>query len=956
VQCPNIESMLSEHMVWRLISGSLNEFGAQIMLSCSPGYYLMGRRTIKCLANATWEGLEEKSTCKIISCGELPSPPNGKKMGTLTTYGATAIFMCNTGYTLVGSHMRECQANGLWRGDETKCLAITCGHPGNPANGRTNGSEFNLNDVVNFTCNTGYLLHGASRAQCRMNGQWSNPLPVCKVVNCSDPGFVENTIRHSQQRYPESFNYRNTVMYHCKRGFYLLGSSVLTCQSNGFWDRSLPKCLPISCSDPGTPPFSVMLGQKFTNRAVVHYSCSQGRTLVGNATRQCLEDGRWSGSPPYCSGDNPGFCGDPGIPPHGSRLGEEFRHKSLLRFTCEAGYVLIGSSERTCLQNGSWSGTQPVCEAVSCGNPGTPAYARIVFSDGMLFPSSVTYTCWEGYKTSGLTTRHCTTNGTWTGSAPDCIVISCGDPGPIANGIYIGNEFIFNKTVHYRCNPGYVMEPPSSSTLRCSKDGTWNQTKPSCRVIMCGQPPAIRNGRVEGSDLQWGSSVTYSCFEGYQLSSPGIATCEGNGTWRGEIPQCLPVLCGDPGTPAEGFIEGRQFTYKSEVSFYCRPPFLMVGSSRRVCEADGSWSGIQPSCIDPTSNACKDPGTPSYGIPVQAQGFEVGSKIFFRCRKNYHILGSTTRTCLENLTWSGMQPECVAHACRQPETPSHVDVKAIDLPTLGYTLMYTCQDGFYLSGGSEHRTCKADGRWSGKPPVCKVPADVFSLNSGWAGFYEYLGKRQAATVTVNAFNATTSRVNVTLLEQSGVYIKLSGTYKKEENHLLLKVYQIRGPTEQYFSKFKNDNWAMDGYVTAETEKKMFVYQGHIHSKDFGKFQLTRQGLITTDMDLSNPYYGTNSSSVAAAILVPFFALILSGFAFYLYKHRALSQGTDDNERPKDLAATRTRPKVQYNGYAGHENTNGQASFENPMYDTNMKPTEAKAVRFDTTLNTVCTVV
>ena len=39
-----------------------------------------------------------------------------------------------------------------------------------------------------------------------------------------------------------------------------------------------------------------------------------------------------------------------------------------------------------------------------------------------------------------------------------------------------------------------------------------------------------------------------------------------------------------------------------------------------------------------------------------------------------------------------------------------------------------------------------------------------------------------------------------------------GTYKKEENHLLLKVYQITGPTEHYFSKFKNDNWAMDGYV------------------------------------------------------------------------------------------------------------------------------------------------
>jgi hypothetical protein len=31
--------------------------------------------------------------------------------------------------------------------------------------------------------------------------------------------------------------------------------------------------------------------------------------------------------------------------------------------------------------------------------------------------------------------------------------------------------------------------------------------------------------------------------------------------------------------------------------------------------------------------------------------------------------------------------------------------------------------------------------------------------------------------------------------------------------LLLKVYQIRGPTEHHFSKFKNDNWAMDGYVS-----------------------------------------------------------------------------------------------------------------------------------------------
>lgn len=59
-----------------------------------------------------------------------------------------------------------------------------------------------------------------------------------------------------------------------------------------------------------------------------------------------------------------------------------------------------------------------------------------------------------------------------------------------------------------------------------------------------------------------------------------------------------------------------------------------------------------------------------------------------------------------------------AHHCRQPETPTHANVGALDLPSMGYTLIYSCQEGFSLKGGSEHRTCRADGSWTGKPPIC----------------------------------------------------------------------------------------------------------------------------------------------------------------------------------------------------------------------------------------------
>lgn len=47
------------------------------------------------------------------------------------------------------------------------------------------------------------------------------------------------------------------------------------------------------------------------------------------------------------------------------------------------------------------------------------------------------------------------------------------------------------------------------------------------------------NGQVEGTDFRWGSSVSYSCAAGYQLSRPAILSCEGPGVWRGDVPQCL---------------------------------------------------------------------------------------------------------------------------------------------------------------------------------------------------------------------------------------------------------------------------------------------------------------------------------------------------------------------------------------------------------------------------------
>uniref|UniRef100_H3CV01 CUB and Sushi multiple domains 2 n=1 Tax=Tetraodon nigroviridis TaxID=99883 RepID=H3CV01_TETNG len=1003
VTCPDIGHSAVEHGRWRLIYGTQNQYDAIMMLVCDPGYYYRGQRIIRCQVNGTWNYPDPRPVCDIISCRDLGTPPNGNKIGTLTVFGATAIFSCNTGYTLVGSRVRECMSNGLWSGTQVQCLAghcgtpepivngqiigenynyrgsvvyqcnpgfrligvsvriceqdhhwsgltpicvpITCGHPGNPIFGMTQGTQFNLNDNVRFVCNTGYVLHGAVKSICQANGQWSNALPKCRIVNCTEPGHIENSIRQVLSSGPHRYSFQTAVSYRCNPGYYLLGTSSISCQGDGTWDRSLPKCLLVLCDRPSVPPYAQISGDRRTVGSVIRYSCISQRTIIGNTTRMCQLDGQWSGSPPHCSGDSAGLCGDPGVPVHGIRLGEEFSVGSIVYFSCEPGYTLKGSPERSCLANETWLGTQPECHVISCGNPGTPRNAQILVHDGLTFSKSITYTCREGYYSTGLLTRHCTVNGTWTGNVPECSVINCGDPGVPANGVRLGNDFTYNHTVTFQCSPGFTMDADRASTLICTKDRTWNGTKPLCKAIVCGPPLSIPNGQVVGTEFTWGSSISYSCNQGYQLSLPTVLTCQGSGNWSGEKPQCFPVFCGDPGVPAQGRREDRGFTYLSSVSFFCYAPYILVGSARRYCQYDGIWSGTQPSCIDPTHTSCGDPGTPLFGNQNNTQGYQVGNTVFFSCRKGYLLQGSISRTCMPNLTWSGFQPECIAHHCSQPELPAQSDVRAIELPSLGYTLIYTCQPGFYLAGGSEHRTCRSDGSWTGKPPLCAadnrpsgkspvgtvqeppsklpVPGGVFAKNSLWRGSYEYLGKKQPAMLNITAFEPFSNRVNGTLIDHSGVELKLAGTYKREEAQLLLQVHQIRGPVEIFVNKFKIDNWALDGHVSYISSSNSFVYQGFVRGKGFGQFGLQRLESLISFRDNQGYNFASNSSSVAAAILVPFIAMIIAGFALYLYKHRR-------------------RPKVPFNGYVGHENTNGRATFENPMYDRNIQPTDIMA--------------
>lgn len=60
-------------------------------------------------------------------------------------------------------------------------------------------------------------------------------------------------------------------------------------------------------------------------------------------------------------------------------------------------------------------------------------------------------------------------------------MINCGDPGVPANGLRLGSDFTYNKSVVFQCTPGFMMESDRAAALTCTKDRTWNGTKPVCK-------------------------------------------------------------------------------------------------------------------------------------------------------------------------------------------------------------------------------------------------------------------------------------------------------------------------------------------------------------------------------------------------------------------------------------------------------------------------------------------
>ena len=59
-------------------------------------------------------------------------------------------------------------------------IALDCGDPGTPVNGRTNGRNYTYPNRVTYRCNSGFVLVGLKIRSCQTDGTWSGTLARCE--------------------------------------------------------------------------------------------------------------------------------------------------------------------------------------------------------------------------------------------------------------------------------------------------------------------------------------------------------------------------------------------------------------------------------------------------------------------------------------------------------------------------------------------------------------------------------------------------------------------------------------------------------------------------------------------------------------------------------------------------------------------------------------------------------
>ncbi|XP_027750988.1 complement receptor type 1-like [Empidonax traillii] len=685
--------------------------GMSVRYTCNPGYYLVGSADVFCRPSGNWS--QPGPRCEVTVCIN-PTIANGRQVdvqGFISAPGQTLTFQCHDGYSLQGSAEVSCQEDGSWQPPIPVCERSFLYQN---SLSRHESSDVLFGSTVVYGCEEGYRLIGQPSRRCEVSGgrvTWSGNVPICQRIPCEPPPDIPNG-KHTGRLLDEFF-YGISVTYTCNPGFPLHGEPSIHCTTqdgkNGVWSEPIPACGEANCPVPRVQNGRIVSPRSaYSHQDTVTFEsgCSAPARLEFAELKEPLNNqtifpvGR---TVEYVC--RPGYSQHPGMPP-----------------------------SITCLRNQTWSAVLEFCKRKQCPDPGHPVKGRAVVLTDLLFGSKINYTCDEGYKLVGSSQRTCEVSGTrvsWSGDAPVCQRIVCAPPPAIPHGTHSGHSrdtFSYGDVVTYTCDSGHSLAGDASILCTSSdgEHGVWSGPVPRCQEVKCPPPPSIPNGKHSGqpSDTHLpGSAVQYSCSEGFSLIAIGCnepeiengrttgleatyrlgdiavfhcdfgyalkgsqqSRCQFGGKWDPPLPTCEKNVCGAPEVTNGAVVpmksvynEGESVQIKcnagcsfpdgtTEVTVACQGQKTWSYFPKCTCgpESPGSTPGTSPST--PGISSGSTPGISSGSTPVinygrvvvgQKPSYAVGDRITIECYAGYTLHGEAEIQYMGGNQWAPQVPTC----------------------------------------------------------------------------------------------------------------------------------------------------------------------------------------------------------------------------------------------------------------------------------------------------------
>ncbi|GAB1599765.1 complement factor H-like [Argonauta hians] len=287
--------------------------------------------------------------------------------------------------------------------------------------------------------------------------------------------------------------------------------------------------------------------------------------------------------------------------------------------------------------------------------------------------------------------------GKWILDDKKCELITCPHFSKPAHSYMINISYTYNSVVYFSCLPAYELK--GNRSIRCGESKQWSSPPPVCEIAKCLPQHHPRYGEVNSTDVVKAyDTVKFNCSQPYSLNGEAILTCLQDGSWDFPAPicteQCLvPDIKGTVLSVTEYEILKPYTLIKQgvEVLYSCSPSFIPVAFGVVQCISGRWYPDIR------CKRTCKIEKIDGLNF-ILTHNFTV---IEYSCPAGETLIGESTRTCLENGTWSGKLPSCKMHCQLLPAfTVNHYrntnNLQFLPFGSLvaeNTLISYSCQNG-----------------------------------------------------------------------------------------------------------------------------------------------------------------------------------------------------------------------------------------------------------------------